>query len=663
MTSPTPETSFGLEAFVDSVLEWRIVRCADKLFGTVCLLLLSLGGLQNSAAQNLAQNPGFESGVSGWFGLGSVAFSTPTTQPHSGVRAAFVQNRTATWNGVAQSVKGILQAGKTYRISAWVRAASGGDQPFQLTMQKTDGGGTNTIYTAIASGSSNSTNWTQLTGSYTFTVSGSLTTLTLYVEGPAAGVNFYADDFVVEIYDSNAWKAQANARIEEIRKRDVQLVVVDPDGHALSNATIDIKQTRHRFAFGSAINNNISNPKYASFFQTNFEWAVMENESKWYYNEPSRSNVTYTVANSITNFCFTNGITLRGHALFWAVDQYVQPWVTNLSNSALLVHLTNRLDSAVGHFKGTFKHWDVNNEMLHGNYFGNRLGNWVNDWMFKYARSRDPNVELFVNDYNVVAGNETDAYKRQINALLATNAPVTGIGVQGHFGDVIDPLTTELRLDSLAELGLPIWITEYDSANADENVRADNLEKLYRLSFSKPAVNGVLMWGFWAGSHWRGADAAIVNMDWTVNAAGIRYQSLLKEWTTTTNGTSDAAGVFPFRGVHGDYDIMVTPPGGQPTLRRISVEPGSTPSKITLIAHAAGSQPQLYLAPEENPTPLRFQLFGDAGRSYAIQSATNLTSPGWRTINTISNTTGVLWFTNLTGGTSSQQFFRAQLLP
>jgi len=187
-------------------------------------------------------------------------------------------------------------------------------------------------------------------------------------------------------------------------------------------------------------------------------------------------------ADSITNYCYTNNITLRGHCLFWAVDDMVQSWVKALSDANLLIHLTNRLDSAVKHFRGTFVHWDVNNEMLHGNYFGNRLGNWVNPWMFQRAHALAPEVKLFVNDYNVVSSNETDAYKQQIQSLLASNAPVHGIGAQGHFGDVIDPLVTETRLESLAELGLPIWITEYDSVNADASIRADNLETLYRLA-------------------------------------------------------------------------------------------------------------------------------------------------------------------------------------
>ena len=274
-------------------------------------------------------------------------------------------------------------------------------------------------------------------------------------------------------------------------------IVTDANGNPVHGVAISLSQTRHAFAFGSAINGNISKPTYAAFVKTNFEWAVMENEAKWYSNEPSQGFVTYTAADNIVNFCRANKITLRGHNIFWAVDSTVQQWVQNLSNADLLVAVTNRLNSVVNHFKGTFVHWDVNNEMLHGNFYGDRLGDWVNPWMFQYTHMLDSNVVLFVNDYNVVAGNETDAYKQQIQSLLASNAPVQAIGAQGHFGSTINPTTTESRLDSLAQLGLPIWISEYDSLNADENVRANNLESLYRLAFSKQAVDGVIMWGFW----------------------------------------------------------------------------------------------------------------------------------------------------------------------
>ena len=545
----------------------------------LCLSLTLVSGVRLQG-QNLFQNPGFESGTSGWSGNSSATLAASTNQVHTGSRSGYLANRTATWNGIVQSVAGVLQNTNTYYVSAWVLIDNATNQSVNLTLQKTDSSGLSYTHIAACTGSSNT--WTQMTGNFTLNIVGTLTNLTIYMEGPAAGVSFYADDFLLTNVPPYDWKSAANARIEQIRKRDVRLQITDSNGLVVPGTIVQVRQTKHQFAFGTAINGNISNPQYAGFLKTNFEWAVMENDSKWYANEPSRSNVTYTVADTLTNFCYANGIEMRGHCLFWAVDQFVQPWVTNLSNPALLVALTNRLNSAVNHFKGTFGAWDVNNEMLHGNFYGNRLGNWVNPWMFQQARSLDPNLQLFVNDYNVVAGGETDAYKQQIQNLIASNAPVGGIGCQGHFGSTVDPTPTEQRLDSLAQLGLPIWITEYDSLNADENVRADNLETLYRMAFSKPAVDGILMWGFWAGSHWRGSNATIVNLDWSLNEAGRRYQSLITEWTTLTNGVADSGGGFSFRGFHGSYDITLTPPGGQPILRQITLATGSGTNLVVL---------------------------------------------------------------------------------
>jgi endo-1,4-beta-xylanase len=630
--------------------------------GQVILAGFLLQALSGSA-QNLATNPGFETGTTtGWSAYGPIKISASTAQTHGGSYSGYVTGRTSgAWNGVAQSFVGVMQPGSNYSISAWVRLANtNNSQSVMLTIQKTDGGGT--TYQNVASGTATSNAWTQLSGGYTLSVSGTLTALNLYLEGPATNVNYYTDDWIVQ--DGGAWKTAANERIEQIRKRNVELLIVDPDGNPVPGATISARQTGHNFAFGSAINHNIANPSYAAFFKTNFEWAVMENESKWYANEPSQGNVTYAAADSITNFCYTNGILLRGHCIFWAVDAHVQQWVTNLSNANLPIALTNRLNSAVNHFKGTFKSWDVNNEMLHGNYFGNKLGNWVNPWMFQYAHSLDSNVVLFVNDYNVTEQNETEAYKQQIQNLLASNAPVQGIGSQCHYGSTVDPAVSEGRLDSLSQLGLPIWISEYDSLNSDENVRANNLENLYRLAFSKTNVQGIMMWGFWAGSHWRGSNAAIVNLNWTLNEAGRRYQSLLSEWTTRTNGVTDGGGTYAFRGFQGRYDITVTPPGGQPTLRRITLDPGTGTSVATLIITPFGAQPLLHAASRSPATgSFQFQLTADAGRSYTIQTSTNLNSPDWSPLASIGNPNGTVWFTNSGPTPDPQLFYRAQLLP
>ena len=150
-----------------------------------------------ATAQNLVTNPGFETGdTTGWSAFGSCTLSVETSQVHSGNYACLVTNRTATWNGIAQSFAGGLQSGQTYNVSAWVKLVSGTNQTMQLTMEEIDSVETN--YTAIASGFVSTNGWTQLSGQYTFNYSGTFEWLALYAEMPSsANAAYFIDDVSV----------------------------------------------------------------------------------------------------------------------------------------------------------------------------------------------------------------------------------------------------------------------------------------------------------------------------------------------------------------------------------------------------------------------------------------------------------------------------------
>lgn len=299
------------------------------------------------------------------------------------------------------------------------------------------------------------------------------------------------------------------------------------------------------------------NQQYADFFVKHFNWAVFENEAKWYANEPQRGRITYEKADAMLNFADRHQLPVRGHALFWEVEDANPSWLRSLPNHEVYEAMKNRLEHAGNHFKGRFRHWDVNNEMMHGSFFKDRFGKNIWKWMYEETKKIDPQALLFVNDYNVISYGEHHAYKAHINELRQLGAPIEAIGVQGHFEERVDPVIVKERLDVLAELGLPIWVTEYDSVHPDPNRRADNLEALYRVAFSHPAVKGVLMWGFWAGAHWRGENAAIVNYDWSLNEAGRRYEKLLNEWTTQRVEKTDANGHVRCPAFHGTYEIRI----------------------------------------------------------------------------------------------------------
>ena len=145
---------------------------------------------------------------------------------------------------------GKMEAGKTYYISGWMKLEGAESNNINVTIVKTDGSGTS--YTWVGSATAYDNQWTKLEGYYTFNVTGTLTTLAVYFEGPAAGVNYYLDD--VNVVDAGNWEEEANARIEQIRKRNAQITVVNQFGSPIAGVEVDINQVKHQFAFGSCIN-------------------------------------------------------------------------------------------------------------------------------------------------------------------------------------------------------------------------------------------------------------------------------------------------------------------------------------------------------------------------------------------------------------------------
>jgi GH35 family endo-1,4-beta-xylanase len=211
--------------------------------------------------------------------------------------------------------------------------------------------------------------------------------------------------------------------------------------------------------------------------------------------------------------------------------------------------------------------------------------------MYKRARELDPDVKLFTNEFNVLSVDkdfkevQTDEYVADVRRLLEQGTPIDGVGIQGHIWseDILaHPEVIKQRLDKVAALKLPIWISEFDVADADEKSNADKLDLVYRTAYSHPAVEGIMMWIFWAGNSWRGPNGGLAKRDWTLNEAGKRFEGLMAEWSTNTSGVADSEGVFAFQGFHGDYAVRLKDSNLSVAPGTITVSGGQGPQAITL---------------------------------------------------------------------------------
>ena len=364
------------------------------------------------------------------------------------------------------------------------------------------------------------------------------------------------------------WRAAAQERIEKIRKGDLTLQIVDADGKPVPNATVEIRQTRSAFGWGTAVvagrllAQGSDADAYRDFLVKYCNRAVFENDLKWFgwQNRRNRADVFRAL-----DWLDERRIDVRGHCLVWPSWRNSTPrWRELASNpEALDAAIREHIRDEASALRGRVVDWDVVNEIHDNNDILKILGDDILvDW-FQEARAADPNARLFINDYGILSGEGLDrrkqtSYFRAIKKLIDAGAPIGGIGMQSHFGQTATPPERLLEiLDRFAELGLPISITEHDVDAADKAFQAEFTRDFLTAAFSHPAVDEILVWGFWERSHWR-PESAYFSADWTPTPAGKVWQELVGEtWRSNLDATSNEAGTVATRVFLGDYRITV----------------------------------------------------------------------------------------------------------
>nr|GEV10846.1 glycosyl hydrolase family 10 protein / carbohydrate-binding domain-containing protein [Tanacetum cinerariifolium] len=535
---------------------------------------------------NVITNSNLNDGTNGWFPLGNCVLKVVTGSPHilppaardtlgpheplSG-RCIHITNRTQTWMGPAQMITDKVKLYVTYQVSAWVRLGPGATGPHNVNVALgVDSQWVNGGQVEI----NDAERWLEICGS--FRIEKQAAKVMVYIQGPAAGISFMVAGLQIFAVDRQARFRHLKRQTDLIRKRDVTLKFSTPDLSTMHSTTVIVKQTQNSFPIGTCISRtNIDNEDFVAFFVKNFNWAVFGNELKWYWTESQQGKLNYKDADDLLKLCDDNNIVARGHCIFWDVDNTVQDWVKNLSKTDLATAVQNRVTSLLNRYKGKFKHYDVNNEMLHGSFYPDRLGQDTRPNMFKTANQLDPSATLFVNDYHIEDGCDTrstpEKYIAQILDLQQKGAPVGGIGIQGHIDSPVGPIVCS-ALDKLGILGLPIWFTELDVSSINEHIRADDLEVMFREAFAHPAVEGIIIWGFWELFMSRD-NSHLVNAEGDINEAGNRLLQLKKEWMSHAHGHVDEQGEFKFRGFPGTYEVVVVT-DFKKTVKKFVVEKG-----------------------------------------------------------------------------------------
>lgn len=258
---------------------------------------------------------------------------------------------------------------------------------------------------------------------------------------------------------------------------------------------------------GNIVGNNIRESNFKKYWNQ----VTAENAGKWGSVEFTPGNYNWTPLDNIYNFAKNNGLPYKHHTLVWGNQE--PGFMSALDSASQYQEILNWF-TAIGQRYPNADFCDVVNEPLHAPpSYKNALGGdgatgW--DWViksFELARQYlSPNTKLHLNEYSVINDNIANSQFLQIINLLKDRGLIDGIGVQGHHFEIDGGATTATmknNLDNLWETGLPIYITELDINQQNDNTQLQRYQSVFPVLYEHPGVKGITFWGYVEFETWR----------------------------------------------------------------------------------------------------------------------------------------------------------------
>lgn len=459
----------------------------------------------------LGLNADFESGLGAWGvrGDGAATATLTQTDAHSGKGSALVTGRTQPWNGLQTDVSGILTAGTTYDVSAWVKMSPGaGTSDVRLSLERTSAGVTAYDTIATATGVSAS-GWTQVKAEFATPAAG---TAILYFETVIGTASFLVDDIALS---------------------DASAVPVQTDIPSIKDEV--------PWPMGVAVDQRETSGPGETLVAKHYNQITPENDGKPSQVHPTENTYTFDAVDKLVDFAKAHDMRFYFHTLVWyqqTPDWFFQhtdgtPLTKTAADQDLLrARLKSDIDTIADHFRTKYGEFgtpgnpivavDVVNEAIdetqtdglrHSQWF-NILGESYLDSAYQDASAAfnkgavDGPVKLMLNDFNTEQPAKRAAMLKIVQGMLARGLPLNGIGHQFHVQLGQDVAEMNQAIETFAPLGLTQAVTEFDVAIPGVVTQAKLIDQgyFYRDVFAMlrthPDLFSVTVWGPYDSRSW-----------------------------------------------------------------------------------------------------------------------------------------------------------------
>lgn len=373
-----------------------------------------------------------------------------------------------------------------------------------------------------------------------------------------------------------AWEREAHGRIDQLRRKNLKVIVLGQDQKPMPQSQVNIQQRGHAMALGMAVGldqlpldllhqQHLSDPFFRVLNSVN-----LGDLGRWDQLEPEMGLGDWGKLRYWMDWAHETGLTVRYGSMFSANPAHQADWAALLGRRDLMASIELQQRQIISKFAGRVIAFDLYGHALGHRYIDEQLSTVMVRRMFEQASAQAPRVPMAVQMDDVLDPQQIQGAIKRMSALLKAFVPVNQWSVSVHIPAGVEARLLSSGLDWLSSLKIPIVVSRLTFAAdcSPEDVRTTLI-----LLYGHPGIQGIYLGMPSPQERASGTSLAMVDAGGHVTAAGQVVDDLLAQtWISRGNLQTDELGSVLTRVFCGLYDLSATLPDGQVAYTSVYVD-------------------------------------------------------------------------------------------
>ena len=381
------------------------------------------------------------------------------------------------------------------------------------------------------------------------------------------------------------WVDDTQAAIEQHRKTDVTVIVLDQNDKAVRGAKVELIQQRHDFVLGLTIPAKHAPPQNSDeiAFLLSFNAIALDRYTDWSLvsdGESQDDSKRLAAWQALLQPIRTH------YGRVTSTDPARNPdRLALLGPADLRDAVLDRIDEATAHPAGP-DDYDLFADLLQQNIVERKLGQGMLYRMLQGAEAGQPKANFGLRERDVLTHQRGRGLLEVLQKLQVRQVPLDHITIEQSFRGPLQPNALKRGFDkSIAPLPAPVTMV-IDVGGSTHIAAAINLETVLRIAFAEPNVAGIYFAGLSDGDFLE-EHAGLVDRNGKPTASGEVLGNLfLKYWRSEASTQTDERGNAQARVFTGWYEITATLPDGT-TITSPAYLPQSDRAKLIILQATA----------------------------------------------------------------------------